>query len=1825
MPTIEEFMKQYGGGAQKQPEQQPVQQTEPTPEQQPRRTIADFMNQYGGETYKQNPYKPTSAIVAQQKEQPIRIGQLQFPPIPKAESQQAPQQLKQPTRTRQDYLKELHDLEEQAGYITDAEQGLQNAARRREITNALEEMDRREGNAPRYYDEATRAKGVLDSWANRTAGSYLGAFATLGQIEEQDDGRSPLADSPHAKQTASQYKTNKEMLEHADKLLGKSEEISAKVQNGASFADRLLADAATGALDLGADAVVNSVLPGSGLAMMGVRSFGQGAYDQRKQGGSVGKQILSGAKTATIEILTEKIGGPFEKVYGKSLTGKAVNGFIDRISRNPIVRNGLALASGFLSEGSEEVLSDILNPVADRLLKLDDGTGKIFKDGWFSDTLYDGLIGGLLGMAGEGVNIGAGREATQQQREAAKANAQREAVAAVDRAIAEREQAQGNAPAAEGSQEAAESPLPQGDIPAPAEGAETLTGQAPVLNSRQGETGIVNSYLRDNLERLQSEKPTAAVSTSDLYSMPGGSFIEKARALFQRIIGNVSRPGFGTVEINNRSMKDDFSHGLGEAKAAVVPAIPAVIQNGVQLDVQRQWRGKPYDGYVFAAPVMLDGKPVYVAAIVKQTSKNKFYLHEVVSSSGDVIKSGSSEKANQTSLAANGDAGTFNELPIAGDYSPTTNVAQPGENVNGQASDGERGFAVRENNTPQNRIATPPAEARNDSERGEFETLGERYGTIEQGENPARESAIPKQIDETRKTGETARTIYEAGATPESRLADIRSAVLDGKFAYISISNEELANEASKKVEADGWEKAVRDWTADVRSGKANEKLAAIGATLLNNAGNSTMSGEEYIELATDYNNLMRSLGRGLAAARILKTLTPEARLYAIQKTVDKYNAERKAQPKRKTEKAWESGDEKATEKKQKVKASDNVPVFLWAEKAGEAIAEKMALQGPAEPKRSRTIAKTAEENIKSVLRQYSKENAKLNRKALENIINNPAFYNDVFESLKKSLPEMTRMSNDATSAVYGEWIHNTLADVLAQEITGVKEVKLNPRLAEEFMNAKTDEERDAVISRMQQNIADQIPATVLEKWNALRYLNMLGNFKTQIRNVVGNTSGMLTAMAKNHAVKAIIEGLYGKVDSGYEKTSAVAYNPKLFAEAFRDWFSVKDEAMGERKYSDAGQQFERGIQDKRRIFKNNGTWGTAEGKNRLLRSLPVKTVRAVTDIGFAGLEGYRKATNWAMEAGDQIFSVMNYADAMAGWMAAHKVRHVSEMSQEMLDRARTYAIQQAQEATFRDTNAVSNWASKLGRGNKDTAFGKAVGLITEGVVPFRKTPANVMVRAWEYSPFGTLTAIGNKIAGKSDAQTFIDDLSKAFTGSGIAYVGYLLAAAGKLRLPDEDDKKEYFNKDRGLQDYSFITDDGKSITLDWLAPDCIPLFAGAEMYEILHGNGVSGDDAMKILGQMTEPMLEMSMLSGLNDALEFSTSNTNDMGALPSLVAYSLLSYMGQGLGNSLLRQGEQASENVRRTSYTDKESAIPNFAQRKLSQFLAGVPGVDYQQGDYIDAWGRKQEQGDLVQRVLQSFINPAYTQEDRSTPYDKELNRLYDAGMTGAIPQSPSRSTKVNDQQLSPEEYEMYAMVSGQKKLDLIGDFLDSKEYQHLDDEERADIIGNLYQYANYQAAKTIAQLRKEQHEDKTWDKVDTVERTGVDVFDYLIGKKNANADGEGSLTNSEVYNWLLGSDYSNRQKQAIWDANKGNNKHTWQEYYDSSPITALLNAGMSQAGANKMYSQMDTNGKNGASQEEIWNYYKAHPQQEAFIQALWDSQFKTSWADYRRKNG
>ena len=208
--------------------------------------------------------------------------------------------------------------------------------------------------------------------------------------------------------------------------------------------------------------------------------------------------------------------------------------------------------------------------------------------------------------------------------------------------------------------------------------------------SQGAETVHVVERLKENIPQLSEMPSVASTNSYEIYAAPGRNIAEKARALFERIKGVVARPGFGDVEINTRSVKDDLSHGVGVAKASVIPSIPNVIKKGTQIDFQENWKGRPYDGYVFAAPVELDGKVVYVAAVVKQTSKNRFYLHEVVDSEGNIIKIKGGETANPTSLASVDDAGAISPLntpepkSAGGEAvaSPASSISSTAQNVN---------------------------------------------------------------------------------------------------------------------------------------------------------------------------------------------------------------------------------------------------------------------------------------------------------------------------------------------------------------------------------------------------------------------------------------------------------------------------------------------------------------------------------------------------------------------------------------------------------------------------------------------------------------------------------------------------------------------------------------------------------------------------------------------------------------------------------------------------------------------------------------------------------------------------------------------------------------------------------------------------------------------------------------------------------------------------------------------------------------------------------------------------------------------------------------
>lgn len=1260
---------------------------------------------------------------------------------------------------------------------------------------------------------------------------------------------------------------------------------------GASGAGRFALDAVSQVPALAADMAANALLPGAGMAMMMGRSFGGGVQEAEASGANLAQAGAYGAASAAVESLTEKLTGGLDIAYGKGFTDKVTEKLIGKLAKSDAGRTAFRAITGALGEGAEEFISSAVNPTI-RAIYNGKSIGENYSEEQVSDWLYDGLVGAALGLAGSGVSIATGADA--------KKNAELRS-GGIDSAL---ELMTGKNAVSE-AQSAVETtgdittpPTPSNDAVAHPEklnstiynnvetqNADTQKNAAPAGTENTSETVAIIDRLKENIPNLEGDSSVAATSSDSVLQTPGNTMAEKARQLFSKIVGKVSRAGFGDVEINNRSMKDDLSHGIGMAKAAVIPAIPDVIKNGKQIDFQSQWKGRPYDGYVFAAPVDLDGRKVYVAAIVKQTSKNRFYLHEVVDSDGNIIKINGGEKANPTSLSSVDGTGTSSP-PIT-----------PTQGVNAET-------VVSNNSIPTAQQNVNSGQAENSGSSGQ------------------RAKANLGSKSTRAKTSQAVETLMEADITPEARQEQLNPYIKNGRFDYIPDTNKAQVSRATKKIANVGWEQAVKDFHDNVISGKSSKDLVAEGAILLNNAANSDASGRAYLDLANDFIEMAHRAGETLQAIKIVQQLSPSGRLYLMSKNVKAINE------------SLTKGQRKAIAKKQ----------------------------------------------------------------------------------------EGSNYKNISAEDIYSNY-----------------EVKLDESLADEYMKAETEEQRDAALSKIQQNIADQIPSTFGEKWNAIRYVNMLGNFKTQIRNVGGNTLMMATQMTKNR-VKAAAEvtaNLFRAEDKKIERTAAFRVGKQLRAEAAADFESIKDVARGEGKYNDNAKMAKE-IQDKRRIFNSNL------------------------------LEAYRKATNWAMDAGDVIFLKANYADALGGWLKAHGIKSMADATPEQLDRGRAYAIKEAQEATFRDDNVVSKAVNKIGRNP-----------ITEGIIPFRKTPANVAVRAVEYSPLGIAETIYKGIqtkSGNANANDVINSLSKNVVGSTLAFAGYALAKAGFARGSEDDDDLDSFQKMQGKQDYAVKIGD-KWISLSQLAPNSVPLYMGVMLYEALDGGGLTWESAYKILGCLNDPLMDMSMLSGVNDALSDVITYGDEGSMIWKVASNAMLSYLTQGINNSLVGQAEQAWEENRQTVYSDKDSVLPSNVQYKLGKAMGKIPGVDYHQQDYVDAWGRTQSNGSAGKRIFDAFINPFYSGTDTTTKVDTELERLYKAGKNvdgfpNVLPQKAARSTEyVKGTSMTPDEYKQYSIDRGQKSLELVSDFMESDEYKIMSDIQRAGVISDLYSLAADRALKSV----------------------------------------------------------------------------------------------------------------------------------------------------------
>ena len=645
----------------------------------------------------------------------------------------------------------------------------------------------------------------------------------------------------------------------------------------------------------------------------------------------------------------------------------------------------------------------------------------------------------------------------------------------------------------------------------------------------------------------------------------------------------------------------------------------------------------------------------------------------------------------------------------------------------------------------------------------------------------------------------------------------------------------------------------------------------------------------------------------------------------------------------------------------------------------------------------------------------------------------------------------------------------NRMVDTMNKNIVdnGGDPIQIDEGLARKLLeaeNIKDPKEQgkavDETIDEIEQNIADQIPATAWDKWNAWRYLSMLGNIRTQVRNVVGNAAFMPLVATKNLLAagmeKAFIRNGGRTKSAFFTKTNV---GKRLMEFGKKDFDTVVDEIQGGGKYNQSSS-----IEEKRTIFKSKA------------------------------IEGWRKLTNKAMDKGDEIFSKHHYARALAGYLYANhldydKITRNTPQAQEVLNKARTYAILEAQKATFRDANQFASFINKTKRNllkkaqtaeTKGAKAGWYVGTaLAEGVMPFTKTPIDIAVRGIEYSPIGLIKGIKEAVydvkKGNKTAAEAIDTLSAGLTGTGIFALGYFLQSLGFLAGALGSDKDEKYKKDSGAQGFALHIGD-KYYTIDWLAPFSLPLFTGAAVAETVeNGDEVSFATMADALSTISEPMLEMSMLQGLNAAL--SSGKYGAEAAIASFVTTNGLSYLAQA-NPTILGQIARAVDDTSRNAYYYDPNYKGFVKQDKVfvDKQLAKVPFVSKALTSRIDLWGNKQENtgGSFFGRLAYNMLSPGYYSEESSDPVDVALTKLYEETEdTAVLPSKPKKFFKNNKTtyKMNAKQYEEFCIVEGQTAHKEIQTFINSAEYKKMSNEDRVGVLDRLYTYSAYKAQKNL----------------------------------------------------------------------------------------------------------------------------------------------------------
>ena len=581
-----------------------------------------------------------------------------------------------------------------------------------------------------------------------------------------------------------------------------------------------------------------------------------------------------------------------------------------------------------------------------------------------------------------------------------------------------------------------------------------------------------------------------------------------------------------------------------------------------------------------------------------------------------------------------------------------------------------------------------------------------------------------------------------------------------------------------------------------------------------------------------------------------------------------------------------------------------------------------------------------------------------------------------------------------------------------------IPQIKLNKGLKEQYLNTTDAKAKEEILGMIYKDLGSQVPSTFVDKWNAWRYLAMLGNPRTHIRNIVGNAI-FVPAVSLKNTIGAGIEAAV--IGNNGERTKSITTTKDNVDYARADYEAVQDLLQGREK-ADVRDK----IMDEREIF-----------GNKVLDTL------------------YKK-NGWLLEYEDGIFLRNHYVNAMSHYMSANNLTP-STITKEQLQKARAYAIKEAQKATYRDANALADGINKFSRTNK------ASRLLVEGILPFKKTPLNILRRGIEYSPIGLLKTLSKGTMDLNNdnitVNEYIDGLASGLSGTLITMLGALLYNLGIVNGAFGDDDKDE-KKLQGEQEYS-VRVGNKSYTIDWAAPVSMPFFIGVELAaQMMAEHNLSLKDYAEAMEKIAEPMMNLSMLDGLNNTLKAASYEES---AITPVAAAVVESYFGQAVP-TIFGQAARTIDPYRRVNFVDKNKEIPDDALYFIEKMQNKLPFMSFTNNPYVDAWGDEDVTENLLLRAFENFVSPGYISTVKDDRVTRELSRVGRETDKKLVPKSAPKYIGQKDKRidLTSDQYYQYQQIVGRTEYALMTDIMDDVRYDSLTADEQAEIFGLVYDY-------------------------------------------------------------------------------------------------------------------------------------------------------------------